>query len=176
MKKTMNNILYLLLILLFLLQRTGCKKHQAPAQKPMTDKAQSQEAKSAPNAAEEAKKVETEEYRYDAKGRRDPFLSLVALTKQKPSRKKGATPFESYDIDEVQLLAIAKANNKYYALIQLPDRKSYTIKEGMSLGLQGGKVEKITKDSVFIREFVKDYRGDIKPRDSILKLHKGEGE
>jgi len=176
MKRTMNRTLYLLLILLLLLPWAGCKKQQAPAQKPMAEKVKSQEAKDALKATEETKKVETEEYRYDAKGKKDPFLSLVALTKQKPSRKKGATPFESYDIDEVQLLAIAKANNKYYALIQLPDKKSYTIREGMSLGLQGGKVEKITKDSVFIREFVKDYRGDIKPRDSILKLHKGEGE
>jgi Tfp pilus assembly protein PilP len=56
----------------------------------------------------------------------------------------------------------------------LPDRKTYTITEGMTLGLQGGKVAKITKDAVFIREYVKDYKGDSKPRDAILKLHKGE--
>ncbi len=61
-------------------------------------------------------------------------------------------------------------------LIRLPDKKNYTITEGMTIGLQGGKVEKITKDSVVIREFIKDYRGNIKPRDTILKLHKGEEE
>ena len=73
------------------------------------------------------------------------------------------------------MLAIAwNKNNQYYALIMLPDKKTYTITEGRTLGLQGGKVVKITKDSVVIREFVKDYRGVIKPRDSILKLHKGE--
>ena len=99
------------------------------------------------------------------------------MTKEKPLKKKGASPFESYDIEEIKLLAIAwNKNNKYYALVMLPDKKTYTITEGMSLGLQGGKVEKITKDTVVIREFVKDYRGDIKPRDSILKLHKGEEE
>ena len=56
----------------------------------------------------------------------------------------------------------------------LPDKKTYTISEGMTLGLQGGKVYKINKDTVVIREYVKDYKGEIKPRDSILKLHKGE--
>jgi Tfp pilus assembly protein PilP len=56
----------------------------------------------------------------------------------------------------------------------LPDKKTYTVTVGMTLGIQGGKVQKITKDSVVIREFIRDYRGDIKPRDSILKLHKGE--
>jgi type IV pilus assembly protein PilP len=91
-------------------------------------------------------------------------------------KKKGASPFESYDVEEVRLLAIAWAKDKYYALIRLPDKKNYTITEGMNMGLQGGKVEKITKDMVVIREYVKDYRGDIKPRDAILKLHKGEEE
>jgi len=46
----------------------------------------------------------------------------------------------------------------------------------MSLGLKNGKVEKITKDNVLIREYIADYKGAMKPRDSILKLHKGEGE
>lgn len=111
---------------------------------------------------------------YDAKGKRDPFLSLVTILKQKPERRKGATPFESYSVDEINLLAIAWDNQKYYALIMLPDKKSYTIMEGMKLGLYGGKVQKITKDMVVIREYIKDYKGDLKPRDSILKLRKEE--
>jgi Tfp pilus assembly protein PilP len=98
----------------------------------------------------------------------------VVVTKQQQIKKKGASPFESYDISEIQLLAIAWDKNKYFALIRLPDKKTYTITEKMSLGLEGGKVEKITKDSVVIREYIKDYRGDIKPKDTILKLHKGE--
>jgi Tfp pilus assembly protein PilP len=57
----------------------------------------------------------------------------------------------------------------------LPDKKSYTITEGTKLGLYEGKVQKITKDMVVIREYVKDYRGEIKPRDLILKLRKEGG-
>jgi Tfp pilus assembly protein PilP len=57
----------------------------------------------------------------------------------------------------------------------LPDNKSYTIRKGMTLGLYGGKVEDITKDKVLIREQVKDYRGQLKTKDTILKLRK-EGE
>jgi type IV pilus assembly protein PilP len=127
-------------------------------------------------ATEQSKKVEQEEYKYEAKGRRDPFFSLVQIKKEKPTKKKGASPFESYDVDEIQLLAIASDKNKYYALVSLPDKKSYTITEGMTLGLQGGKVQKITRNTVIIREFIRDYKGEVKPRDSILKLHKGEEE
>ncbi len=163
------------LIILLLLTAIGCKKEQAIVKKPMPEQAKPVEVKPQTKAAEEAKQVVQEEYKYDAKGKKDPFLSLVEITKQKPTKKKGATPVESYDLDEIQLKAIAwDKRNKYYALIMLPDKKTYTITEGMTLGMQGGKVEKITSNTVLIREFIKDYRGEIKPRDSILKLHKGE--
>ena len=171
MKKAIIFLMSCFLLFVF----TGCKKDQ-PEKKPMAEKVRQTDVKKDQKPPVETKKVEQEEVIYDAKGKRDPFLSLVELTKQKPLKKKGASPFESYDVEEVRLLAIAWAKDKYYALIRLPDTKNYTITEGMAMGLQGGKVEKITKDMVVIREYVKDYRGDIKPRDAILKLHKGEEE
>jgi type IV pilus assembly protein PilP len=168
----MKTILYVFIIFLIFLSG-GCKKEQVAMKKPTAEKVQPVQTSEEKKASQELK-VETEPYQYDAKGKRDPFLSLVAKAKQKPVRKKGASPFESHEIEEMELLAIAWNKDKYYALIMLPDKKTYTITEGMTLGLQGGKVQKITKDAVHIREFVKDYRGDIKPRDAILKLHKGE--
>ena len=120
--------------------------------------------------------LQQEVYTYNAKDRRDPFLSLVTITTKKLPKKKGVTPFESYDVDQIALLAIAWDEQKHYALIMLPDKKSYTITEGMKLGLYGGKVEKITNDKVIIREYIKDYKGDLKTKDSILKLRTEEEE
>jgi type IV pilus assembly protein PilP len=171
----MKKINLLLILCCIVLLPLGCKKEQPVVKKPMAAKVQpavTQEQK----ATEETKKAEHEEINYDSKGKRDPFLSLVEITKQKPVKKRGASPFESYDIDEVKLLAIASDKDKYYALIRLPDKKNYTITEGMTLGLQGGKIVSITSDKVVIRENIKDYRGNMKPRDAILKLHKGEEE
>jgi Tfp pilus assembly protein PilP len=170
----MKNVFCLLLIVVLFLPASGCGKKQAPVKKPAAGKVAPAEVKPETKETGETPTVIPEEYKYDAKGRKDPFLPLVATTKQKQIKKKGASPFESYDIPEIKLLAIAWDKNKYFALIRLPDKKTYTITEGMSLGLEGGKVEKITRDSVVIREYIKDYRGDIKPRDTILKLHKGE--
>jgi type IV pilus assembly protein PilP len=150
----------------------GCKKQQAPPIKPSAANVQPVEIK---KEQEETKKVELEVYMYDPKGRRDPFLSLIAPTRQKSLKVKGGSPFESYGVDEINLLAIAWDKQKYYALIMFPDRKSYTITEGTKLGVHGGKVEKITQDTVLIREYIKDYRGVVKPKDSILKLRKEEG-
>ena len=168
MKKT--TYFFLIVLLIFF---AGCKKEQTAVKKPTVEKILPAQTTEEKKVSQEVK-GETEPYQYNAKGKRDPFLSLAAIAKLKPAKKKGASPFESHEIDDMELLAIAWDKNKYYALIMLPDKKTYTITEGITLGLQGGKVQKITKDAVHIREFVKDYRGDIKPRDAILKLHKGE--
>ncbi len=151
----------------------GCKgKAQTP--KPVVQ--QPKPAVSAPPAApKEEVKAEKEVYVYEQKGRRDPFLSLVQISKEKPKRVAGKRPIENFDVDDIKLVAILWEANQYYALITLPDNKSYTIKKGMTLGLYGGKVEDITKDKVMIREHVKDYRGQMKIKDTILKLRK-EGE
>ncbi|MFZ5907648.1 MAG: pilus assembly protein PilP [Nitrospirota bacterium] len=169
----MNRILICFLMAVCVLS-SSCGKGQPPPRKPSADKQAQPAATPEEKVAQEASKSGQEEVAYDARGRRDPFLPLVQVTKEKPKKKMGASPMESYGVEEIRLLAIAWDNDKYYALIMLPDKKTYTITEGMTLGLQDGKVEKITKDSVHIREYVKDYKGDIKPRDSILKLHKGE--
>jgi type IV pilus assembly protein PilP len=120
-------------------------------------------------------KVEKEIYAYEPKGRRDPFTSLIEV---KPSgvRKplKGSSPVESFDVEEIKLIAIAWDRQHSYAMVTLPDNKSFTIRKGMTLGLYGGKVSEITRDSVIITEQVKDYKGQLKTKDTILKLRKEE--
>jgi type IV pilus assembly protein PilP len=120
-------------------------------------------------------KVEKEVYTYDPKDRRDPFTSLVEVKQPGTSKAlKGASPIESFDVEEIKLIAIAWDRQQAYAMVTLPDNKSFTLRKGMTLGLYGGKVSEITRDSVIITEKVKDYRGQLKIKDTILKLRKEE--
>ncbi|SPP99875.1 conserved exported hypothetical protein [Candidatus Sulfobium mesophilum] len=152
---------------------SGCKGKPSP---PKTAVEKPKPAASAPvPAIKEEPRAEKEVYVYEQKGRRDPFMSLVQISKEKPKRVAGRRPIENFDVGDIKLIAILWDTKQYYALITLPDNKSYTIRKGMTLGLYGGKVEDITKDMVLIREQVKDYRGQMKTKDTILKLRK-EGE
>ncbi|HAM50806.1 MAG TPA: hypothetical protein DCP92_08995 [Nitrospiraceae bacterium] len=137
-----------------------------------------QKAEPEPAGQAEAPKVEAETYLYNPQGRRDPFLSIIETTKKarESEKVKGLKPSESYEVSEVKVIAIASAGKRYYAEIQLPDKKYFTVKEGMPLGLYGGKVVKITPEEVVVREFVKNYRGETQPKDIILKLRQEEGE
>jgi type IV pilus assembly protein PilP len=163
------------IILLSVLMAAGCKSKNITAQKPAAEKPKAA-APAAPVPQQEEKKVEKEVYNYDAKDRRDPFISLVAVAKEKPVRTKKANPVENYDVDEIKISAIVWDSRQYYALITLPDGKSYTITKGVTLGIYGGKVADISKDMVLIREQVKDYRGQSKTKDTTLRLRKEEVE
>ncbi|HXW69379.1 MAG TPA: pilus assembly protein PilP [Dissulfurispiraceae bacterium] len=123
-----------------------------------------------PTAAEKA--VPSIAYEYNAKGRRDPFATLIV--KVEPETKKGSIPLENYGVNEFKLTAILWSKAVFYALVFAPDGKSFTLREGTTIGLHGGKVDKITKDSVIIKEFLKDYRGRVKPNYTILKLRREE--
>ncbi|MCJ7481610.1 MAG: hypothetical protein MUO31_01450, partial [Thermodesulfovibrionales bacterium] len=71
----MKTILYVFIIFLIFLSG-GCKKEQVAMKKPTAEKVQPVQTSEEKKASQELK-VETEPYQYDAKGKRDPFLSLV---------------------------------------------------------------------------------------------------
>lgn len=165
---------YYFLIVLVALVLAGCGKGPiAPASKIPAQKTAAKAPEPPAPLLEEAK-VEREIYNYEQNDRRDPFLSLADIAKEKPQRK-GGRPIENFDINEIQLSAIVWDSHQYYALVTLPDKKSFTVKRGMTLGLYGGKVEEITKDLVLIREQIKNYKGEVKTKDTILRLRK-EGD
>lgn len=169
-----ENIYYFLIVLIAIVL-SGCGKGPiVPAAKAPVQKSVSKPSAPPAPTVEEAK-VEREIYNYEQKDRRDPFISLADLAKAKPQQKKGGRAIENYDINEIQLSAIVWDSNQYYALVTLPDRKSFTVKRGMVLGLYGGRVEQITKNLVLIREQIKDYKGQLKTKDTILRLRK-EGD
>ena len=171
----MSDKMACILVLLLVIAFAGCKNSGVANKKTVSQKSKDETAQTVARTQKEELKVEKEVYSYEAKGRRDPFMSLVELTKEKPVKRRGVSPIENFDVEEIKLVAIAWDNQTYYAMITLPDSKSYTIKKGMTLGLYGGKVQDLTVDSLLIREQIKDYKGQFKTKDTLLRLRK-EGE
>ncbi|WP_353684112.1 pilus assembly protein PilP [Thermodesulfovibrio sp. 3907-1M] len=88
-------------------------------------------------------------YNYDAQQLRDPFAPLIV---KREARKKGASPLETYEIEELKLTGIAKDKKGSLALLQAPDGRFYIVRENDRIGYSGGKVIKILNDSIEIRE------------------------
>ncbi|RJQ40492.1 MAG: hypothetical protein C4550_03525 [Nitrospiraceae bacterium] len=168
----LSTVCYMLstfLIALFFLG--ACDKKAAPSKAAPAKTAQ--EAALQPADAKETKAAE-EAVTYDKKGKRDPFISLVVTATEKP--KKGQTPLENYDISAIKILGIVWNEKGNFATAVLPDGKAYTLREGMTIGLHDGKIHKINKNKIIIIEKIKDYKGQLKSKETILKLREGEEE
>lgn len=166
-----NIILIVILILTSLLFLGACDKKAAPSKAAATKAAQ----EAAPQSADAIGTKAVEEVTtYDKKGKRDPFVSLVVTAVEKP--KKGQTPLENYDVSAIKILGIVWNEKGNFATVVLPDGKAYTLREGMTIGIHEGKIQKINKNNIVIIERLKDYKGQLKSKETILKLREGEEE
>jgi type IV pilus assembly protein PilP len=130
---------------------------------------------------EALKPIVIEPYIYDAAGRRDPFISPLAATKikkgeMKTGRPKVLHPLEKFKLTQMKIIGIVRYENEYYASVELPDGKSYTIKKGLVMGDGDGKIVEITADTVRVEELTLDARGNVVKIPSELKLKREEEE
>lgn len=174
------NTVFIVMLLAFAFMLSGCSSKPAP---PPKKNAKARVAKSeniAPAvtqaAAEVKKEVENAGYVYEQRGRRDPFSSLVVIRNDKKKDDSKIGTLEGYDIGEFLLGAIANKGSTYFALLITPDNRSFTVEEGSVIGLNNGKVKKITGNEIVMVEYVRNYKGELKPRQIILEFRKGEGK
>lgn len=171
---------YTAIFIFILALMTGSCKNAPPTSAgkgPAAQKAQKTGKADAGVPKAEEKKGASETYQYEPRGRRDPFLSIIEMSKKEreaDKKKKGVKPAELFDAREIKVTAIAKDKDRYYAMVELPDKKFFTVKEGMTIGIYGGKVIKIDPARVVIRELIKNYKGELQPKDTVLLLRSEE--
>lgn len=129
--------------------------------------------------------VEMPEYRYDPKGKTDPFKPFVRLeiptaVKKGPEKKKytgNLTPLQRVPLDKVRVTGIAGSAAKRVALVEDGLGKAYMVYLGTLIGENGGRVIQIFPDRVIVEEKIGEgSKGKEKSHRVALKLHKEEGE
>lgn len=111
---------------------------------------------------------------YNSAGKRDPFVSLAK--RPEAQKKTGIGSLENFDAGELQLIAILWEKGIGYAVLTAPNGKSFTVRQGTKVGLHGGQVSKIAQDSITVREVVRNYKGVLAPKDTVLKLRRGDDQ
>ena len=153
-------------------------KAQLPAKKPLV-KPQETEPKVTVEGLEQ--KVAS---LYNPKGRIDPFESIFALEikrveagQQIRERKRPLTPLEKVDLSQLKLVGIIVSPSGNKALVEDPSGKGFIIKKGTYVGTNFGKVVKIQKDKVIVKEEIEDLAtGLMKPQTTELILLKKLGD
>ena len=115
----------------------------------------------------------TEGYAYDPKSRRDPFQSLTRMLKV-DKKNLEMPPLQRVQISDLKLLGIIWGGYGYYGLIQTPDGKGYTVKEGMLMGTNNGVITTITDKAIIVSEPSVDVMGNKSTKDLEILLRPKE--
>jgi type IV pilus assembly protein PilP len=115
-------------------------------------------------------------YFYDHGGRRDPFAPIIQL-EGKPRIGENVTlpPLERVNVSEINLIGIMWGGFGYTAMVQTPDGKGYTIRQGSRVGPNDGVVTLVTENTVVVREQFSDAYGNKQVRQHVKHLRQKQG-
>ena len=153
---------------------------QALAQQPA--KSNPGKAPAAPAQAAPATPVPTSQavvvptYKYEAKGRRDPFRSLdVSATVQASVAPTVRPPgLKGQLVSEINLAGIVKSKNQYMAMATGYRGKTYFLQPNDDL--YDGKVIEIKSDAVVFSQTLTDSQGKRLSQRVVKKLYPTRGE
>jgi Tfp pilus assembly protein PilP len=146
---------------------------QQPAAKPQPGAKPSQPAATTPAAAQQQPEP-APAYSYEAKGRRDPFVSLLARgTEGKPTGSRPAG-LPGLMIGEVTVKGIVRDRTGFIAMIQGSDNsKTFIVRSGEKL--MDGTVKAITADSVVFSQDVNDPLSMVKQKEVRKTVRPADG-
>ncbi|WP_447987383.1 pilus assembly protein PilP [Nitrospira sp. Nam74] len=114
------------------------------------------------------------EYSYNPSGRRDPF-ALVLKDPKMGEENQNLPPLQQLSLTELNLIGIVWGGFGYSAMVQAPDGKGYTVRQGTRVGPNGGAVSSITENAIVVQERFTDVYGNKQVREYVKLLHAKEG-
>ncbi len=105
---------------------------------------------------------------YDAGGRRDPFVSLIAPKANPTAPRTAATPrpgagLAGLAVSDVQLKGVIRSGVTFVAILEGPDGRTFLARRLDRL--MDGVVKGIERDAVVFTERVEDSAGAVRQRD-----------
>jgi Tfp pilus assembly protein PilP len=127
----------------------------------------------APPAGEAPRADEPSPYGYEAEGRRDPFVSLVARGKDPRTASSRPPGVGGLLIGEVSVRGVVRDRTGYIAMIQGPDRKTFIVRAGEQL--MDGSIKAITDDGIVFAQDVTDPLATVKQKEVHKSVRPLEG-
>jgi len=121
-------------------------------------------------------------WKYDPRGKPDPFKSFIIASAQEAApvkKRQPLTPLQKMPLSEVQsgLKAIVWGEMGSKALVEDATGKGYVVQEGTYVGQNDGIVKKIFADKIIVEEYRRDpVQGLLETNEVVLKLKKLQKE
>ena len=114
-------------------------------------------------------------YTYQARAVRDPFMPPIEIRSTPEVTDTANLPeLQRYPVGDFTLIGIVWTKARKVAMVSTPDGKGHSLRVGTRVGLNHGKVRRITRDSVIIEEIHTDVFGEQKKFETVLALRPEE--
>ncbi len=123
----------------------GCSGEGTPS--PTVPPRPSQAAAANPAASAPAPKPAAPLYTYESKGRRDPFLPLIAPRVPEVAGKPKPTGLAALQVNELKLAGIVWEQRGFFALVEAPTGAGYVLRVNDTVG-GSARVTNITAETV----------------------------
>ncbi len=97
--------------------------------------------------------------------------SNMALLQAEQNRRK--QELESYPLDAITMVGSMHQQGVETALVRV-NKLIYQVKPGTYMGQNYGRIEKVTENSIRLREIVQDPAGDWVEKATVLELQEGD--
>jgi type IV pilus assembly protein PilP len=179
-KKANRHITSVALLVVALLVSFGCKKQSPPPPPPSPQK---------PAVAKPVQPVQPVQAQVsslksarpggsllDFSNKKDPFKPFASeppptqqTTRPGAAARRGnLLPIQSYDVNKFRISGIITGLKENTALIIDPAGKGYVVREGMLIGINDGRINRITPSAIEVIEQKRDEKGHL--RKSTIKL------
>lgn len=130
----------------------------------------------------EIKPAET--YTYAAADRRDPFVpekpdaepaQQVTAGGPRPDPNRRREELEQFPLDTLRMVGTLEQNDETWALVQSKDKTIYRVQSGNHMGLNDGRITRITEEKIELTELIPDGAGGYLERQATVALAGLEG-
>ena len=167
------------LLVVALLLSFGCTKTEQPRPQPSPPKPVAKPSQPVQAQASSAKTAGPVEPLFDFTNKKDPFKPFTpepaAQGQAKPAgvaRTGDVLPIQSYDVNKFRISGIITGLKENTALIIDPAGRGYVVREGMMIGINDGRINRITAAAIEVVEQYRDDNGHLRKRNIILTLPK----
>ena len=156
----------------------GCAKKEQPPTQPSPPKPVAPKSAQPVQAqTSSAKTAAGTDHLLEFTSKKDPFKPFAAEpVPQAPAKAAARTgdllPIQSYDVSKFRISGIIAGLKENTALIIDPAGRGYVVREGMMIGINDGRISRITPRGVEVLEQYRDDNGHLRKRSVILTLPK----
>lgn len=138
---------------------SGCSEEEGDESYRVVRRASKKKRAKATNAqaTSDAKAEKAVVFSYSPIGKRDPFKSYISVLVKNPggNKNKAISPTEEYELDQYKLTGLLSGTSQPRALVSDPKGAGHVIKIGTRLGRNGGRVTRISNNTV---EVIEEFR------------------